>query len=74
MALNLRVNFKAMQRKRLSESPLVVFPPTKRSYLEVSPKISDLDTSMAQVPLFDVARTGQELVVSSSIEKDVGPK
>ena len=58
MALNLRVNFKEMQRKRLSESLLVVFPPTKRSCLEVSPKISDLDTSMAQVPLFDVARTG----------------
>lgn len=58
MTLNLRANFKERQRKHLSKSFLAVFPPTKRSCPEVSPKISDLDVSMAQVPLFDVTRTG----------------
>lgn len=47
MALNLRADFKEKQHKRLSESLLAVFPPTKKSSPEVSPKISNLDASMA---------------------------
>lgn len=47
MALNLRADFKERQHKRLSESLLAVFPPTKKSSPEVSPKISNLDVSMA---------------------------
>lgn len=74
MALNLRIGFKERQCKRLSESLPIALLPAKRSYPEVSPEISDLDAPMAQVSLSDVARTGQELVVSSFIEKDIRSK
>lgn len=74
MALNLRIGFKERQCKRLFESLPIALPPAKRSYSEVSLEISDPDAPMVQVSLSDVARTGQELVVSSSIEKDICSK
>lgn len=71
MTLNLRVGFKERQRMRLSEALSTAPSPTKRTHPEVSHEEPILDAPMAQVPPSDTVRSRQELVVSSSTEKDV---
>lgn len=73
MTLNPRVDFKERQRKRLFKELLATPSPAKRTRPEVSHEKSILDVPMAQVPPFDIARSGQELLVSSSVEKDAFP-
>ena len=70
MTLNLRVNFKEKQHKRLFKALSVASPPPKRTCSEVSHEESIPDAPMVQMPLSNIARSGQELVVSSSAEKD----
>lgn len=67
------VGFKERQRKRLFKALLATPSPAKRTRPEVSHEESVLDAPMAQVPSFDIARSGQELVVSSFAEKDACP-
>lgn len=70
MTLNLRVGFKEKQHKRPSKALSVASPPPKRTSSEVSHEESVPDAPMVQMPLSNIARSGQELVVSSSAEKD----
>lgn len=73
MTLNPRVGFKERQRKRLFKALLATPSPAKRTRPEVSHEELVLDVPMAQVPPFDIARSGQELFVISSAEKDAFP-
>lgn len=70
MAPNLRVGFKERQRKRLSGSLPTALIPAKRTCPEVPPKIPVSNVPPALIPLSDVVRSDQALVVRSSIEKD----
>lgn len=70
MTPNLRVSFKERQHKCLSKALLVAPLPAKRTRPEVSHEEPVLDAPMTQVPPSDIARFGQELVVSSSTKKD----
>lgn len=73
MVSNLRVDFKERQHKRLSEALPTAPLPAKKTRSEVSHKepVSDIPTT--QVPIFDIVRSRQELVVSSSTEKNACP-
>lgn len=70
MTLNLRAGFKEKQHKRLSKALSVASPPPKRTCSEVSHEESVPDAPMVQMPSSNIARSGQELVVSSFVEKD----
>lgn len=69
MAPNLRV-VSRRGNVRLSESLLVAPSPAKRILLENSREKLVLNDSMVQVPPTNVARSRQELDVSSFVEKD----
>lgn len=73
MAPNLRVGFKERQHKRLFEALPTTPLPAKKTRPEVSHEepVSDIPTT--QVPIFYIVRSGQELVVSSSTEKNACP-
>ena len=71
MALNLRVGFKEKHCKCLSKALLDALPPDKKIRPEAFRKESVSNTLTAQVPLSNVVRSGQELVMSSFVEKDV---
>lgn len=63
MAHNLRVGFKERQRKRVSEALPTTPPPAKKSRPEAHCKKPVLAIPMVQVPLSNVVKPCQELVV-----------
>ena len=73
MALNLRVGFKERHRKRLFEALLYAPLPDKKIYPEAFREEPISDAPTTQVAPSNAARSKQELVMSSFVEKDVCP-
>ena len=61
MAANLRADFKKRQRKRLSESIMVVFPPTKKPCTEILCPVPISAIALALEPSIAVVGTSHVL-------------